>query len=185
MPSFDDVTETGTAVLSDLGDRASTIAQAASNSTKKIQKQALKNLKNLQQATQENGASVLSDLGDRASTVAQAASASTKKMQKQAQKNLQNLKQATQENLESGWSTARSKWEDGSQQVRENLAQIGSNVQDAREASQKRAKANKRARARARTVFRWGLVIGVVLVLLYTPISGAEVRQRIADLWRN
>jgi len=103
---------------------------------------------------------------------------------RKTQKNLKHLQKAAQENLESGWSAARDKWEEGSQQVSRNLTKVGSNAQGASKTIQKRYRHSQRKRARARALFRWGLVIGFVLALLYTPITGAEIRHRIILFWK-
>lgn len=125
-------------------------------------------------------ANFVRDLGDRAGDVAQAVSI---KMQ-ETLKSLKHLPKTTQEHLESGRSHLQSKWEDSSQHVRGYLAQIGSQVQDRKQTAQKRRKSHQRQHARSRALFRWGLVIGCVAALMYTPVVGAEIRRRLARFWK-
>ncbi|HET8842766.1 MAG TPA: hypothetical protein VFN35_14985, partial [Ktedonobacteraceae bacterium] len=98
------------------------------------------------------------DLGDRVGNVAQAVSTKTQ----ETLESLKHLQKTTQENLESGRSHLQSKWEDGSQQVRGYLAQIGSQVRDRKQTARKRHQSHQRQHARSRALFRWGLVIGCV-----------------------
>lgn len=126
------------------------------------------------------GADVINDLGDRASDMADIVSKKTKK----ALKNLKHLQEGVQENLDAGRSQIQDKWEEGSHQVGERMAQLGSRLRDTRETTRKRYKRYQRRRARSRTLFRWGILIGCVFALLYTPVPGVEIRRRIARLWQ-
>jgi hypothetical protein len=40
-----------------------------------------------------------------------------------------------------------------------------------------------RRRQRAKFVFRLGLLSGLVLVVLYSPWSGQEIRSRLVEIW--
>ena len=51
-------------------------------------------------------------------------------------------------------------------------------VSDDRQHSYERA---ARRRARNRRLFRWGLIVGIVLALLYTPVAGPEIRRGLAE----
>jgi hypothetical protein len=109
------------------------------------------------------------------------ASKNIKEAQKQAQKNLKetqkkvqkNLKE-TQGNLESGWNKTQRMFSKRSQQAT-------ATAKDMRDTAQKQLARYKRRRRRARTIFRMGLVLGVVLALLYAPFPGSEIRRRIAS----
>ncbi len=104
-------------------------------------------------------------------------------LQKAAQKNVTSGLSRMQEGLESGWSATQDILEEGSHQVQKGLTQLGSSAKDTKEAMRKRYKHAQRKRARARMMFRWGVVIGLVATLLFTPVAGSEVRQRIKALW--
>lgn len=117
------------------------------------------------------------------------------KQLKKAQKNVQHIQKAAQENvksglshmqegLESGWSTTQDILEEGSRQMQKGLTQLGANARDARKTVRKRYKHARRKRARARKVFRWGVVIGIVLAFLFTPVPGSEVRRRLMSFWQ-
>lgn len=104
-------------------------------------------------------------------------------MQKTARKNLKKGWSSTQESLEAGWSSVQDRVEEGSQQVLSNLAQVATSTKEAKKALQKRYKRHQLKRAWARRLFRWGLVSGFLLALLFAPINGAETRKRIGRLW--
>lgn len=106
-----------------------------------------------------------------------------RKQLKKTRKSLKRMQKAAQENLSSAWETTQDTVGEGSQRVSKGLAQIGSSVQDAGQAVQKRYKHARRKRARARSLFRWGLAIGLLLAVLFAPLSGAETRQRLAGYW--
>lgn len=106
-----------------------------------------------------------------------------KHMQKEVQENVESGLSHVQENLKSGWSATQDTVEEGSQQVLKRLTQVGSNARDTRKAMQKRYKHYQRKRARGRALFRWGLVMGFVLTLLFTPVAGAETRRRLMLFW--
>lgn len=106
-----------------------------------------------------------------------------KHMQKSAQKNLESGWSTAQDGLKSGWSATQDKLGESSQQARKSMKQVSSNMKDARKTAQKRYKHYQHKRARARMLFRWGLVAGVVLALLFTPVTGLEARERIKQLW--
>jgi ABC-type transporter Mla subunit MlaD len=105
-----------------------------------------------------------------------------KHMQKAVQENVESGLSRVQENLKSGWSATQDTVE-GSQQVLKRLTQVGSNARDTRKAMQKRYKHYQRKRARGRASFRWGLVMGFVLTLLFTPVAGAETRRHLMLFW--
>lgn len=106
-----------------------------------------------------------------------------RKQLRKTRKNLKHMQKAAQENLKSGWATTQDTVGEGSQLVSRSLMQLGSNAKDASKAVQKRYKHYQRKRTRARKLFRWGLVVGLILALLFAPASGAETRRRLAAFW--
>lgn len=130
------------------------------------------------------GADLVHDLGAQAGDAAQKASAQTQKALHQTRKNLKQIQHTAQENVASGLSNMRDRWDDGSQHARESLVSMGSHLQDRRERAEEHHRQAQRRRARARTLFRWGILIGLIVAFLYTPVPGSEVRRRIAQRWR-
>ncbi len=49
---------------------------------------------------------------------------------------------------------------------------------------QDRVESYQRKRARAKFLFRLGLVAGLVFILLYAPWPGSETRRQLGDLWQ-
>lgn len=105
-------------------------------------------------------------------------------MQKVVRKNVKSGLSSIQEGLESRWSATQGTLEKGSHQVQKGLIQPGANARDARETARKRYKHAQRKRARARKMFRRGVVIGIVLAFLFTPVPGSEVRRRLMSFWQ-
>jgi gas vesicle protein len=90
---------------------------------------------------------------------------------------------ATQDALDTGWSTAQDFAEEGSKRVRKGAARVASDAQDKKHELQKYYEHRQHKHERRRNLFRWGLVFGLVLALLFAPLSGAETRKRLAVLW--
>jgi hypothetical protein len=67
----------------------------------------------------------------------------------------------------------------------ENFQKATDNAKDIREALQEGYARYQRKRRRNRTLFRIGLLTGVVLALFYTPLAGPEVRRRIGVQWQH
>ena len=99
------------------------------------------------------------------------------------QDNLRHLQQTTQKHLTSGWSATQDKLEDGSKQIRKNLALVTATTLNADKALKTHYKHHKSKRVWGRRLFGWGLIGGVILALLFAPISGVETRKRIARFW--
>ena len=60
-----------------------------------------------------------------------------------------------------------------------NLKKAQESLKGTRDTLQTKLERRARRRRRARTMFRLGLLTGIVLVLLYTPWPGSETRNRI------
>src|SRR6266700_3496502 len=182
--------------------------------SKKAVKQARKNLANFQdnvaetakprlattQQVLQSGFSTAQETLQSSLDNAQGAFAkNSKKAQKnlkKAQKDLQKLQSSVQSTVSDKVSTGLSRTQDalskssevlskGSQEASKKLAATAASAQDFRASVQEQIERYQSKRARARTLFRWGLVFGVVLALLYTPYPGAEIRKRIMAQWDN
>jgi HAMP domain-containing protein len=57
-------------------------------------------------------------------------------------------------------------------------------VKELQDTWQEQSAQRQRKSKRAKTLFRWGLIFGMTLALLYSPIAGSEVRQRISKGWQ-
>jgi sorbitol-specific phosphotransferase system component IIBC len=66
----------------------------------------------------------------------------------------------------------------------ESLQRVADNAKDFTEARQERFAHYQQKRRRNRIIFRIGLLTGVALALFYTPLTGSDVRQRIARQWK-
>ncbi len=64
------------------------------------------------------------------------------------------------------------------------LQKAADNAKDIKESLQDRYAHYQQKRRRNRAFFRIGLLAGVVLALLYTPLTGSDVRQRIVQRWQ-
>jgi hypothetical protein len=64
------------------------------------------------------------------------------------------------------------------------LQKAAGNTKEAKESLQDWYAQYQRKRQRNRVLFRIGLLAGVALALFYTPLTGADVRQRIAEQWQ-
>jgi gas vesicle protein len=103
--------------------------------------------------------------------------------QKSVQQRIASDWSTVQDSLESGWSAVQDRIVGDSMQLHENLSQVLANTKDAKKALQKRYKRYQHKRAWRRRLFRWGMVSGFLLALLFAPISGMETRKRIGLLW--
>jgi len=57
-------------------------------------------------------------------------------------------------------------------------------VKDVQDSLQDRVEAYQRKRARAKFLFRMGLVVGIVATLMYTPWPGSQMRQLVVAYWQ-
>jgi hypothetical protein len=167
----------------------------------RAQKKAQKNLKKVQRTVQKSLQSGVSNTQDALQTglgVAQVAlernvkrvNKNLKKAQKNLNKNLKNLQGPLQENLQTGLSrtqdvllagldTTQDVLGKNAKRATKNLKKAQENLKDKRDTLQTQLVRRARRRRRARTIFRLGLLTGIVLVLLYTPWPGSETRNRI------
>src|SRR6185312_13513772 len=93
----------------------------------------------------------------------------------EAQKNLlqaQNRLKEMQYRVGTGWQKTQDTLSTGSKQAYRRFSQAATTAKDLREIAQEQYIAYQRRRKRAKRLFRWGLVLGIVITLLYTPISG-------------
>src|SRR5205085_2459338 len=100
---------------------------------------------------------------------------------KKAQKRLSSLQETVQENVQSSLSKTQD-----TLQLGLGLAQdvMDKNVKGVQDSLQDRIEAYQRKRARAKFLFRMGLLAGVVLSLLYTPWPGSQTRQLLGAYWQ-
>jgi hypothetical protein len=100
---------------------------------------------------------------------------------KGTQKDLKLARKAAQKRLVSGWSTTQEMLEEGSKRIQQGLEKVATDTAHAEEALRERRKQRQSKRTRARFLFRGGLISGVVLALLLTPLSGAEARKHVGS----
>ncbi len=101
-----------------------------------------------------------------------------------AQKNLQDMQGPLQRNVRSSLTKTVGALSDSTLKARESLNQATTRAKEMQELWQEQYIQRQRKRKRAKMIFRWGIVAGAVLALLYTPIAGSEVRQRLAKEWQ-
>jgi hypothetical protein len=101
----------------------------------------------------------------------------------EAQNTLQNSIQIAKAKMMATLGTALDRGTRPANKVSRTLRQAGENVKELKETAQERHEQRVRKRRRARLMFRWGLIIGVVLALLYTPKPGVEIRTKLTELW--
>jgi hypothetical protein len=106
-----------------------------------------------------------------------------KNMQK-AQKNMQKAQGPLQSNVRASLAKASEAIGKSTSQAQYGLKQATTRAKEVQESWQEQSARRQRKRKRARMVFRWGLIAGVALALLYSPIAGSEVRQRIGKGWQ-
>ena len=126
-----------------------------------------------QQALQENT--------KKASKNLQKAQKNLQKMQGPVQNSVQSSLAKTQDVLQTGLGATQAALAKKAAQAGKGLQQVKDDVSDMQESAQARAATAKRKKARARFLFRVGLLAGVVAILLYTPWPGSETRQRLAS----
>ncbi|MBX5451125.1 YtxH domain-containing protein, partial [Thermogemmatispora sp.] len=69
--------------------------------------------------------------------------------------------------------------------ARGRLERARGNLAEARAAWQQERERRARRRRRARLLFRFGLLVGVILALLFAPRPGQETRRRLGGYLRN
>src|SRR6266516_180133 len=150
--------------------------------SKKNVKKAQKNLGGVVDTLQDVSGNAVNTLQDTVKPGLVATQAALGAAQK-AQKNLQELQGPVLESLGDSWEKTQDLVGKSAKKASQGIVQVTSGAQDLRDSVQDRYASYQRRRQRARTLFRWGLVIGIVLALLYTPVPGEEVRRRISEQW--
>jgi uncharacterized membrane-anchored protein YhcB (DUF1043 family) len=187
------VTKTQAALLAGLA-LAQGLMKYNQKRTRKNLKKARKNLKSAQGTLQDTLQDTLKPRWEATQAALQTGvgvaqdtlTKSAKQAQKQAQKNLK-LAQKNLKSVQDTVGVSLAKTQDllgeGSKRASKGLQQVATSALVAKEAMQEQYVSYQHKRQRARTLFRWGLVVGVVLALLYTPYSGAQVRRRLMEQW--
>jgi len=113
-----------------------------------------------------------------------------KKAQKRARKNVKNVQRTvqsglsqTQDMLLTGLSTAQDAIGQNTTRASRGLKKAQKNFTSTRNSRQSMLESRARRRQRAKMIFRLGLLLGFVLVLLHTPWSGSEIRRQLLELW--
>jgi gas vesicle protein len=101
----------------------------------------------------------------------------------EAQNTLQNSIQIAKAKMMVTPGTALDRGTRPTDKVSRTLRQASENVKELKETAQERHEQRVRKRRRARRMFRWGLITGIMLALLYTPKPGVEIRTKLAELW--
>jgi len=101
-----------------------------------------------------------------------------------AQKNMQKMQDPLQKNVISSLAKTSDVLGKTTSKATDSLKQATTRAKEMQDAWQEQSVQRQRRRKRAKMVFRWGLLFGVALALLYSPIAGSEVRQRIGKGWQ-
>jgi hypothetical protein len=117
-----------------------------------------------------------------AAIVATFAQENMRKAQKnlnKAQENLQKVQGPLQSNVKSSLAKTSDVLGKSTSQAKYGLKQASTRAKEVQDSWQEQSTKRQLKRKRAKTVFRWGLIFGVALAVLYSPIAGSEMRQRI------
>ncbi|HET8910050.1 MAG TPA: hypothetical protein VFN23_01215, partial [Ktedonobacteraceae bacterium] len=106
-----------------------------------------------------------------------------RKQAKKAQKQFVPLIADAADSVQSGLETTQKTVSKNAKKAGKTLKSAADNIKDTQESVQDQLEKYSRRRKRNRFLFRVGLVGGVVVALLYAPQTGAEVRQKLMDLW--
>jgi gas vesicle protein len=169
------------------------ILQSNKRANRKNLKKAQKNLKAVQGTVQDSVAYTWAKAQDTIQTSVDVAQAAIQKNSDLAQKKLNKAQKQAMKNLATMQSSvvtpsllkAQDVLTKSSTQAGKGLMQAASSAKDVRDAVQDQYTSYVSKRKRARAMFRWGLVIGVVLAILYAPVAGSELRSRLAAQWQN
>jgi len=101
-----------------------------------------------------------------------------------AQKNMQKMQGPLQNNVRSSLAKTSDVLGKTTSKATDSLKQATTRAKELQDSWQEQSVQRQRSRKRAKMVFRWGLLFGVALALLYSPIAGSEVRQRIGKGWQ-
>jgi gas vesicle protein len=185
---FDDIAQTGADVAQDVSDKVSDLTQSLVPGRRR---KAQKNGKLARKQLDRRQASLRSAIGSGVSAAQDALQSGieytqaaliknprqARKRLNKAQKNLKKVQSTLQERVESSLASTQKVWQQGTKQAQ----QAAINAREMRESWQRRKEQARRRAARARTLFRWGVVVGIILALLYAPTAGSEVRRRIVE----
>jgi len=185
---LDDIAQTGADVAQGVSDKVSDLTQnlvpGEQRKAQKNGKLARKQLDRCQSSlrdTVESGVSAAqyalqSGIGYTQAALVKNPRQARRRLRK-AQRNLKKVQSTFQERVGSGLTGTQKAWQQGTKQAQ----QAAINAREMKENWQLRREQARRRVARARTLFRWGVVAGVVLALLYAPTAGSEVRRRIVE----
>jgi hypothetical protein len=101
-----------------------------------------------------------------------------------AQKKVQKVQGPLQSNVKSSLVKTSDMIGKSTSKATDSLKQATTKAKEMQEAWQEQSAKRQRRRKRAKTVFRWGLISGVTLALLYSPMAGSEARQRLSKGWQ-
>lgn len=101
-----------------------------------------------------------------------------------AQKSLQKMQNSLQSNVRSGMAKTSDVIGKSTSKASLSFQQATTRAKELQQSWQEQSIQRQRRRKRAKMAFRWGLIFGVVLALLYSPIAGSEMRQRISKGWQ-
>ena len=101
------------------------------------------------------------------------------------QDTLGGVQDTLQDNVQTSTAKFSKTLDKGTKKATKNLTKATTNIKGMRDNAQDRYEHHLRKQQRARSMFRWGLVIGVVLALLYTPKPGVEMRAQLATWWQH
>ena len=118
-----------------------------------------------------------------------------KKKLKEARKNLKKLQGTLQDTVQTGLSQTQDVLLTGlgatqdvlgksSKKTATGLKEAQKNVQDTQRSLQSQLERRARRRKRGRTMFRLGILVGFVGMLLYTPWPGSETRRQLVTFWQ-
>jgi len=102
----------------------------------------------------------------------------------QAQKKVQKVQGPLQSNVTSSLAKTSDIIGKSTNKATDSLKQATTKAKEMQEAWQEQSAERQHKRKRAKTVFRWGLIFGVALALLYSPMAGSEARQRLSKGWQ-
>jgi hypothetical protein len=125
------------------------------------------------------------------------------KQLKKTRKNLLSAQDTMQDLVETNWKKTQKALDKGSKkaskaldvgskkaskglkQVQSSAKDVTASVKDISGSVIEQYERYQRKRKRARAIFRWGLIIGVIVAFLYTPLPGSEVRRRVSGAMKN
>jgi hypothetical protein len=102
----------------------------------------------------------------------------------QAQKNLQEMQGPIQSNVRSGMTKTSDVIGKSTIKARSGFQQATTKAKERQSSWQEQSTQRQRRRKQAKALFRWGLICGVALALLYSPMTGSEMRQRLGKGWQ-